>query len=318
MKYSIIVPVYNVEKYILKCLESIDNQSYSNYEVIIVNDESPDSSEKIIKKFIKGKEKFHYYKKENGGLSDARNYGLQYVTGDYILFIDSDDFIEKDLLKRINVKAKENTCDVIRYGLNIVNEKGKIIKENTNILEYNYALDDAIKAIILNEYTEPAWLYAYNSNFWKKYNFKYAKGKIHEDFGLTPIILSKAETVCIIDYRGYNYVQRENSIMSDINYEKIKKRTKDFQDFYLKHKEEIKPTNKVNKMILGFSAEATLYKTRELKNQELEEAIKFIKKQKLIKQIYNFNFKKIIQKIYLSIFLKKHLKKLSKEFYNES
>ena len=79
MKFSLIVPVYNVSKYILKCLKSIEKQSYKNYEVIIINDGSKDESEKIINKFIKNKNKFKCYKKENGGLSDARNFGMPYT-----------------------------------------------------------------------------------------------------------------------------------------------------------------------------------------------------------------------------------------------
>ena len=94
MKFSIVIPVYNVEGYIEKCLNSIKIQTYSNFEVIIVNDGSPDNSEKKIKTFLKDK-RFKYYKKENGGLSDARNYGIKYTTGDYLLFVDSDDYIDK-------------------------------------------------------------------------------------------------------------------------------------------------------------------------------------------------------------------------------
>ena len=93
MKFSIIVPVYNVEKYVEKCLKSIDNQSYQKFEAIIVNDGSKDKSDSIIKKYIKDKKQFIYLTKENGGLSDARNFGIKYASGDYIIFLDSYDYI---------------------------------------------------------------------------------------------------------------------------------------------------------------------------------------------------------------------------------
>ena len=107
MKFSIIIPVYNVEAYISKCLDSIKNQSYDNYEVIIVNDGTKDNSVNVIDKYLSDN-RFKLYNKENGGLSSARNYGIKYVTGDYILFIDSDDYIERDLLNNFNNILKNN------------------------------------------------------------------------------------------------------------------------------------------------------------------------------------------------------------------
>ena len=96
MKFSIIVPVYNVEKYLKRCLDSIQNQTYDNFEVIIVNDGSPDHSQEIIDEYVKHDDRFLSYQKENGGLSDARNYGVKYATGDYLLFVDSDDYVSSD------------------------------------------------------------------------------------------------------------------------------------------------------------------------------------------------------------------------------
>lgn len=101
-KISVIVPVYNTEKYIQKCLESIVNQTMKDIEIIVVNDGSKDKSEDIIEQFIKNNKsniKIKYYKKKNGGLSDARNYGVQKATGEYIAFVDSDDYIKKDYIR---------------------------------------------------------------------------------------------------------------------------------------------------------------------------------------------------------------------------
>ena len=116
MKFSIVVPVYNVEKYINKALDSILNQTYNNFEVIIVNDGSTDNSQKIIDKYTKLDKRFKSYKKENGGLSSTRNFGIKYTTGDYLLFIDSDDYIEKDYLEQAN-KVTNYTHPDLEYDV---------------------------------------------------------------------------------------------------------------------------------------------------------------------------------------------------------
>lgn len=314
MKFSIIVPVYNVEKYVLKCLQSINEQSYQNYEVIIIDDGSKDNSKEIIKEFIKGKEKFKYYKKANGGLADARNYGLKYVTGDYILFIDSDDYISKDLLKNLNDYLVDRQVSVLRFGINVVDSSYNIINKPENVKDSINKLE-IIKDILHNEFVEVSWAYAYNKVFWQEHNFKFAKGTIHEDYGLTLIILSKSESIGAIDYNGYNYVQRENSIMSSTNYEKIQKRVNDFKFHFINHRQEIKNNTIENKLILSYSAEALIYKTRELKDNDFKEMINYIKKAKVINQIYGSSFKKVLFKIYLFLFLKPYLIKLRNEFY---
>ena len=243
MKYSIIIPVYNVENYIKKCLESIKGQTYKNFEVIIVNDGSKQNEKEIIKPFLKDK-RFKYYEKENGGLSDARNYGVGYAAGDYIIYVDSDDYIEKDLLTKINNLVETIDYDVVRYNLNVVSEDGEIIFKNDDI-DLTY---DSIKGILLNKYVEPAWLYAYKKDFYLKNKFTFPKGKIHEDFYLTLLILDKAKNIGVINYNGYNYVQRGTGIMGNKAYEKVKIRVEDFISHNKYHQKNIK-----NKYILSYS-----------------------------------------------------------------
>ncbi len=317
MKFSLVVPVYNVEDYVLKCLKSIDSQSYKNYEVIIVDDGATDNSANIIKKFIKNKKNFKYYQKENGGLSDARNYGVKYASGDYLLFIDSDDYVNKDLLQKLNELLEKEKFNIVRFGVNIVDEKGNLLKIVNNVQCNSNKKYNILKAILKNEFVEVSWLYAYSLPFWQKNNFSFTKGTIHEDFGLTPIIFSKVDTIGLLPYHGYNYVQRENSIMSSVSYEKIKKRTNDFKEHFILHRKKINNNTKENKLILGFSAEALIYKTRELKNKELEEMINYLQNEKVVNQIYPTTFKKYLMKYYLKLFLKKRIMKLSQEFHNE-
>ena len=115
-KVSVIVPVYNVEKYIEKCLESLVNQTLKDIEIIIVNDGSKDKSEKIINKFLSKYKNIVYVEKQNGGLSDARNYGMKYAKGEYIAFLDSDDYVDTTIYEKMYNKAKEENAD-FGYGL---------------------------------------------------------------------------------------------------------------------------------------------------------------------------------------------------------
>ena len=125
-KFSIIVPVYNVEKYIEKCLESILNQTYDNFEIIVINDGSTDNSKKILDNY-KTNKKIKIINQDNQGLSIARNNGLGAASGDYILFIDSDDYIEEELLSTLNKNI--NNEDLIRFQVQTVNENKEIIEK---------------------------------------------------------------------------------------------------------------------------------------------------------------------------------------------
>ena len=109
---SIIVPIYKVEKYIAKCIESLIEQTYSTYEIILVNDGSTDNSLEICNSFKKRDKRIKVYTKENGGLSDARNYGLKKAVGSYICFIDSDDWVDNDFIEVLYNLLKKNKCDI--------------------------------------------------------------------------------------------------------------------------------------------------------------------------------------------------------------
>ena len=112
-KVSVIVPVYNVEKYITRCLTSLVNQTIDDLEIILVNDGSTDNSEKLIKQFKKDYKNIIYVKKENGGLSSARNFGLIYATGEYVAFLDSDDYVDRTIYQKMYEKAKATNSDYV-------------------------------------------------------------------------------------------------------------------------------------------------------------------------------------------------------------
>ena len=134
--YSVIIPVYNAEPFIYKAIESLKNQTYTNIEVIIVDDGSTDNSYDKCKYLIENDHRFKLFHKQNGGVSSARNYGIKKSSGEYISFLDSDDYIDKNCFNRINSIIKKYNPEIVRY--NYVS-KGILLKQhkyltNTNIL----------------------------------------------------------------------------------------------------------------------------------------------------------------------------------------
>lgn len=298
MKFSIIIPVYNVEKYIDRCLKSIVSQSYDNYEVIIVNDGTKDNSVQIINKYTKKYKQFKLYNKENGGLSDARNYGLDYITGDYLLFIDSDDYINKDLLKELNNTLNEKEYDLIKYKLQLVDDDGNFIREESGL---NISKEVSLSEIFAEEFCEPAWTYCYNVKFWRENNFKYIKGKIHEDFGLTPQIIMSASSIYYLNYIGYNYVQRENSIMTTKSIEKdIKKAYDMLEQFDRLIKINYKNENYI-KVYKSFLANAVISKSKTLSGKAKRQYVKELRKRKVFDLLIDDTLVRKIKKLVLKI-----------------
>jgi len=306
MKFSIIIPVYNVEKYIEKCLNSILNQSYKNYEVIIVNDGTKDNSVSIIEMFLSD-DRFKLYNKENGGLSDARNYGLNYVTGEYILFIDSDDYIEKDLLENLNEVLTKTKYDLVRYNINVVTEDGKLL---STIKGPEGSKEMTVEELINVKQTEIAWSYAYNKDFFIKNNFKYQKGYIHEDYGLTPLVILKANSIYYLDKCEYNYVQRENSIIHGS--EKNLKRCNDvlfhFDNLYSIITKDESINKKDKEIMLSFLANGLILKCNLLEGKDLKNYIKTLKEKRIFKYLLSDTLgrklKKLIVRISPSLYIK--------------
>lgn len=314
MKYSIIVPVYNVEKYIDKCLNSILNQTYENFEVIIVNDGTPDNSQKIIDKYAEKDMRFKAFIKKNGGLSDARNYGLKHVTGDYIFFIDSDDYIEPELLYRINDSLISNkNIDILKFKLKIVDENGKLIRKEKG---YNFDGFIDFKKLIDLEFFEPAWSYVYERDFFERNNFKYDKGRVHEDFGLTPLVTIMANKIYYLNYYGYNYVQREGSIINSNDSSKISKKCNDtlyFYDEILKKINLIEYLDKNNiDLLKSFLANAVISRAAKLNGKELEKFCFELKKRKVVDSVLDDNLMRKIKKMVMKFNLKTYIKYFSR------
>lgn len=296
MKYSIIVPAYNVEKYINKCLESIFSSTYKNFEVIVVNDGSTDNTEKIIKKYTKKYDNIIYIKQENKGLSEARNIGVKNVTGDYLLFVDSDDYIDEELLEKINLNI--NNVDILRYQLKVVyDDKIEDIMEE----EFSEIKGvDAFKKITRYKYIEMAQLYVINRKYFNKNKFTFTKNVYHEDYGLIPLVIAKANTVKSINFRGYYYVQREGSIMSSNDIDKLKKKMNDMLMLFnnaTKYLEKIDGSGAVK----SFYANSIIDKFNSLPNELKMEYNKKIKELNVIDYLLEDNIKRKVKKVFYKI-----------------
>lgn len=312
-KISVIIPVYNTEKYIEKCLKSLANQKMQDFEVVIVNDGSTDNSKEIITKCIKNKlvKNVTYLEKENGGLSDARNYGVQNAKGKYICFLDSDDYLENDLFTKLQKYVDQN-IDLIKFKMKTVNINGKLLeKKNGPIFEKCSGPEAFEQLVTRDSFLEVACVYLYRREFFINSGFKYESGLYHEDFGLTPFIIATAKSVISLNIFGYNYLQSENSIMRNSDYLKEVKKANDAINHYDNALFNIKKygiNKKTSRLIKRYYTNTILLKAETLNKKEFEEYIKKLKLRKLYKNISPSNIKQVIKKFLLFINIKLYVK----------
>ena len=211
VKVSVIVPVYNVEIYIKKCLDSLVSQTLKNIEIIIVNDGSPDNSQKIIDKYVeKYPEKIKSYKKKNGGLSSARNYGLKKAFGKYISFVDSYDYIDETMLEKMYNKAISNNFDLVVCDLDYVDDNSNfIMRVSSNI--NNDLFDEKVKRCMLNLYPA-AWNKLYKRELFDKSQVKFKEGIWFEDVEFIYRLFPFIRSIGVVKDNLYKYVQRDGAI----------------------------------------------------------------------------------------------------------
>lgn len=291
MKYSIIIPVYNTEKYIEKCIESVLNQTYKNFEIIIINDGSTDKSEEILKTYEKNN-KITIITQTNHGLSYSRNIGIKKSTGDYVLFLDSDDYYELNLLEKLNEVARKE--DMIKFGYKTL--KNNNITEEKTIIFKNYKGIFALKHLIESKTLfELACIYAYKKEYIQKYEF--AVGKYHEDFGLIPLMINNSDKITSINYHGYIYNKdNEKSITTYTDMEKEYKKASDTLYFLKKVKEKEK-----NKYLLSFYSNGCLNRIKNLKGEYKKKYIKELKQEKISELLLDNTIKRKIKKIIIKI-----------------
>lgn len=211
---TIIVPIYNVEKYLKECIESIINQTYKNLEIILVNDGSTDDSLKICMNYKKKDNRIVIINKTNGGLSDARNKGIDAANGKYICFVDSDDYISSAYVELLYNEARKNNTDIVLCGIKYVNDEKKILSEYA----YKKNFVKSGKELLIDYYQENgvevivAWNKLYKRELFNTY--RYNVGKIHEDEFLTYKILYNLDKVSIISDKLYYYRKNDTSIVN--------------------------------------------------------------------------------------------------------
>lgn len=214
-KLSVIIPVYNVENYIAKCLDSVLSQADDTIEIICVNDESPDNSRAIVERYMKEYPQLICIDQKNGGLSAARNTGIRAARGEYIVLLDSDDWLDNDVLFKLYHTAKSKDVDVLLgnvkwiYPDKIYTEKANTADVITEVMTGKQALE----ALMSREVYVPM---AYNSickrSFLVENELWFKDGLIYEDELWTPQVLFKADRVYASDIYHYNYLQRDNTI----------------------------------------------------------------------------------------------------------
>ena len=212
IKVSLIVPVYCVQAYLSRCVQSIVDQTYTNLEIILVDDGSPDECPQMCDDWAKRDDRIRVIHKENGGLSDARNAGIAVASGEYVGFVDGDDWLEPAFVHNLLNSIIENDCEVA--GCNY--RKCSVIAETDNVPAAHkvQVLDRlaAMSALIDNCILEQAvWNKLYKRELIEGILFE--KGKYHEDEFWTYQVIAGIERIAVLDYIGYNYFQRADSIM---------------------------------------------------------------------------------------------------------
>jgi len=212
-KISVIIPIYKVEKYLNRCIESVVNQSYRNLEIILVNDGSPDNCPKMCDEWAEKDKRIFVIHKENGGLSDARNAGMSEISGEYVFFVDSDDWLHKDTLKILMMFQSSYDVDIVECKAKSISEEVKDIPVNTEdiackMFDAKEAMLSLLREIPLKQ---TVWNKLYKRNVVEGVLFE--MGKYHEDEFWTYQVFDRSKKILFIDIELYYYYQRQDSIM---------------------------------------------------------------------------------------------------------
>ena len=306
-KISVIVPVYNKEAYLERCLNSIIKQTYSNTEIILVNDGSTDTSQHIIDNYKKKYPKLiKAFKTQNHGVASARNFGIEKVTGDYFLFVDADDYIEQDLIQKLINIIEKQEVDIIKYKLKAIKDNAEEMSDGA-VFENTDGQDAFNRLCFTDKLIDTPCLYLFNTKFFKDNNFKFAKDTYHEDFGLIPLVIIKAKSFISSNIYGYYYIQVSDSIIRNDDYNKTLKKANDLfyhYDNMIKEVSEIKINNKTKSNILVYYSNAILNRVNKLNENDQKEYIKEIKKREILDNYKGRNIKSFIKYIYYKLTLR--------------
>lgn len=226
---SVIVPVYNVEAYVEKCLRSVLGQTFRDFEIVAVDDGSRDKSGEICQRLAREDGRIRVVHQENQGLGGARNTGIREAKGQWLLFPDSDDWLEPEALERAYNAAQKHDADMAVFAFQTVNEGGQVLGTFRESLPFDTPLVPEDQRDML--FAAPcAWNKLYRAELFQKTGVLYPPRVWYEDVRTTPKLMAACRQVVFIDYVGYNYLQRAGSIMSSINLERNVEIVEAFED----------------------------------------------------------------------------------------
>lgn len=299
---SFVIPTYNAEKTIEKAINSILNQEKSDleYEIIVVNDSSKDQTNEVMKRFEKNEKIRYFIKESNTGLSDTRNYGIDKAKGEYLIFVDSDDYISKTLLKDIEPYIKQN-IDLIKWTPIFVDENDNELRKIETVQFENVKGEQGFNLLFgKDNLIECAWNYAVK----KDIMIKFPVGMYHEDYAIMPLVILNAKSMVSIGKYEYYYVQSKNSIMRNKDKEKTIKKLQDKLTHYdnlVKKVDNIKVEKITKENLKIFATNALLVVVPELEKEEKKWFEKELKTRKIAKNIKVRNIKQLIKRLILEV-----------------
>lgn len=300
---SFIIPAFNASKTIKRAINSILNQNVQDldFEIIIVDDGSDDDLRKVINEYSTSDLKYiRYYKKENEGVAEARNFGVKKAKGDYIIFVDSDDYVSRKLLKDIKKYIKKG-YDLIKWSAIIVDENDEKLEEPEENELVSVSGEEGFNLLYG---TDKLMVCLWNYAIKKDIMLEFTKGEFHEDFEIMPLIILKAEKMIITDKKEYFYVQSKNSIMRNNDKKKEKKKLQDMLKHYdslIKKSSEMDIADYTKENVAIFATYALITVVNDIEGKNKEYYLSEIKKRKVYKNIKVRGIKSLIKRILYSI-----------------
>lgn len=302
-KISVIIPIYRVEQFINECIDSVIKQSYSNIEIILVDDGSPDRCGLICDEYLQMDSRIKVIHKENGGLSDARNKGIDVATGSYIVFIDSDDYIDSDMISFLYNGIIRENADIFCCNRYFTYDNKKEIYGKQNI--YNSMnSEEAIYSICHTGYQgHCAYAKIYKIELFN--NIRYPKGKINEDVYTTYKLFDRAQKIVYDSTPKYYYRQRNNSITKSkkVNYDIIDA-SKELMEFVENKYPEIK---KAAECMYIFSIAGVYDTILKCHSNDIDKKKSIIKEIKIRRRSCKEELKKEGKKRYMQVMLLSHV-----------
>lgn len=295
IEISIVIPVYNVENYLVHCLDSIVNQITSKVEILLINDGSTDNSRKICIEYEKMFEEIILIDKVNGGLSDARNHGIKNARGKYIVFVDSDDFLEDGYISILLECLKlHNGVDIIMHSYNEYIEDSnkyeiKSIFNNIDCGFYSLTQESKVDLFKKASHMWPAWKNVVKKTFIDSNNLYFKKDFLHEDVDWTTKLILNAQSLLYLDKSLYNYrINRKDSIMNTRGFKSIKDVAIIIRDLE-KYMIESKLDDNIKNMVLDRLSRSFYTTLRFYNNCSKDEKIELKKLLKEYKSIFSYS-----------------------------